>query len=234
MRHKVPQPAESLVIPVAGAANAGHGWASTAELHFLVLDAALRSHRHKVTHPIVPSGLGLFHKLEEIYSAFSAEVGKTLDHHPEAKDVVFVGHSLGGLLGRRYLSDHLSSDRHLGVIAIGTPHDGLSRFVPRRWKDSYEDFAGSIGELSPPTQAFVGSAMDELVPVRSSLADIPAAQRFHFGLTRHRDERVTSFVHLTPLPHNLLPVAPSVVRLTSRLVDDMVAHGLPDRSSVAA
>lgn len=75
------------------------------------------------------------------YSSFSASLETILRGLDErvstvlrlsGEKPVLIGHSLGGLLSRKWLADYNGSDRVRGVITLGTPHGGskMAVFAP--------------------------------------------------------------------------------------------------------
>jgi pimeloyl-ACP methyl ester carboxylesterase len=67
-----------------------------------------------------------------VYSSFCVSLDEILrgldDHvataHWQAGKPILVGHSLGGLLSRKWLAEYNGIDRVRGIITLGTPHGG--------------------------------------------------------------------------------------------------------------
>ncbi|UZP68412.1 alpha/beta fold hydrolase [Desulfovibrio mangrovi] len=64
-----------------------------------------------------------FTRFETLLSKLEEEVAALEKRHPSTKPIL-VGHSLGGLLIRAWLSEGDNEQRVAGVITLGTPHQG--------------------------------------------------------------------------------------------------------------
>jgi pimeloyl-ACP methyl ester carboxylesterase len=199
---------EILIIPIAGAGNYGKKRVSTAKFHFPLLSRSLQHiESSRVTDPVIPPKFGIFGSLDGIYEDVATEVLSLSDLEPGVKRIV-VGHSLGGLLGRRMLGEGIID----GLVTLGAPHAGLSRFsiplIPPATRREYERFADAIPDnAARGSLSLIGSRYDGLVPLESSLADLKNAIRHEFrGATTH----------------NLMPLTSGIVSVSTRMVQNMV------------
>ncbi len=88
------------------------------------------------------------------------------------KDVVLVGHSMGALLGRRYLETH-GRDQGYRLVAFGAPHGGtriaktaLGRCGRQIWSE--HDFIRSLEAIPPNDMLNIRTTHDNLIVPRKS------------------------------------------------------------------
>jgi hypothetical protein len=195
--------AETLIIPIAGAGNCGKERVSTAAPHFYFMLRKLKQIKEaKVSNPLVPAGFGVFGSLDKTYDQMRAIFEKIEQERPDSRKIV-VGHSLGGLLGRRLVVEGLADT----VVGIGSPQLGLQQIIPSRIRSAYREFGEAIPDNAEPGQiALIGYRFDELVPLESSLPELQ-------NVDRHE--------HLSPTTHNFLLLTPGVIKLSERLVRAM-------------
>jgi pimeloyl-ACP methyl ester carboxylesterase len=118
---------------------------------------------------------------------------------------VLIGHSLGGLLSRKWLAEYNGNDRVRGIITLGTPHEGskMAVFGPGALARSIRpngSLAASLRDLPPVSNlpcASLVSPEDEAVLPSSSL--IPP-QGWNMRLT-------------PPLPHFSMLFSPRTVAI---------------------
>jgi pimeloyl-ACP methyl ester carboxylesterase len=174
-------PEVNRVIQLAsGIANLGHDHVSTAALHFAPLRLFLNRQLHTpVNEPVVPCDLGLLGPTHEIAKKFNVAMERELDRYPNA-EVYFIAHSLGGLLTRNFLLQSPEArERTIGLITLGTPHDGVHGSHLRRFASITSninglaaDVAGGFfetGEL--PNLSMTATTLDLLVAPGSALPE---------------------------------------------------------------
>jgi hypothetical protein len=174
----------------AGIANFGVANVTTAKAHFAPLSIALQRQLHiPVLEPVVPSGLGMFGPTKAMARKFDEAVIHSLDDYPNAR-VLFIAHSLGGLLSREhFLTSEQTRDRYIGLITLGTPHLGADT---KRWRafkpivDNINGFANEVlsgfnevGESKPLTMT--ATTRDYIVTPESALPPIDNADRHLFA-----------------------------------------------------
>ncbi|MGL5827625.1 MAG: lipase/acyltransferase domain-containing protein [Nocardioides sp.] len=84
----------------------------------------------------------------------SAEVHARLGHltEPErAKRVIVIGHSMGGLVGRLWLTDPVQARTCLALLTVGTPHRGATKALD--WMVNGASFGGGLRLASEPVVA---------------------------------------------------------------------------------
>jgi pimeloyl-ACP methyl ester carboxylesterase len=124
---------------------------------------------------------------------------------------ILIGHSLGGLLARKWLAEYNGEDRVRGIITLGTPHEGSKAAVlaPGELARSIRpngSLVASLRELPPislPCTSLVSPADEAVLP---SSALIPP-QGWNMRLT-------------PPLPHFSMLFSP---RTTDMLLEELRA-----------
>jgi hypothetical protein len=202
--------AKTLIIPIAGAGNCGRDVVSTAAPHFYrMLGKLKRIDGAQVANPLVPAGFGILGSLDKTYDQVRTSIEKIQQKQPDAKKII-VGHSLGGLLGRKLLAEGLAD----GVVGIGSPQRGLRRIVPAPTRAAYIEFSEAIPDTADIGQiALIGYRHDELVPLESSLAELQNAERHEY---------------MSKTTHNLLLLSSGVINLSAELVSSMVERTIQE------
>lgn len=217
----------------AGIANFGIGPITTAKAHFAPLAITLEKQLHaKVLDPVFPCGLGILGPTEGMARKFDETVEKNLDDYPNAR-VLFIAHSLGGLLSRRHiLNAPQARERYVGLITLGTPHLGVDKNHLRHFKpivDTINGFAGDVmsgyrttGETT--RLAMTATTRDIIVPCESALPDIPQADRHlfaHMGTHPEIPGNIHRHANLL-LEHNGLVAHPLAIMQTVHLARTML------------
>jgi len=118
------------------------------------LERALRDHGYEVVNVTYPSTDGY---IEDFSSALAREVATFLDGTPrDSVKVHFVGHSMGGLVIRHYLTraDAITPD---SCVFIATPHRGAALTDARKGSFLFQTFLGHKAalELSPSSEFYL-------------------------------------------------------------------------------
>jgi len=177
---------ENIIMPVAGVGNWGSGSYSTAAIHFASLRESLKEEFDMpVLPPTIPTGLGFFETMKNTYQHFEEDVEKAADVYPNAR-ILFVAHSLGGLLCRELIGrEQTSNSRYIGAITLGSPHRGMPQNFPlfSRKIAEINSFADNVTTLWPrlkkgPSLALVSTSHDIVVPPKSALPPLSRANRY--------------------------------------------------------
>ncbi len=223
----------------AGIANFGVGPVSTAKAHFAPLSIALERQLHvPVLEPIVPRGLGMFGPTKAMAKKFDEAVRHSIDDYPNAR-VLFIAHSLGGLLSREHLlSSGDERDRYIGLITMGTPHLGADATRWRAFKpivDNINGFAQEVmdgsneaGESKP--LAMTATTRDYMVSPESALPPICNADRHLFAHYNVSSESLAG-AHRHPnlfVEHLGLVVHPLAIMQTVGLARTMLKNASQD------
>ncbi len=224
---------ETLVVPVAGILNVEAGEHSTAELHFSRLSRKMeKTLGIAVARPIVPVGLGVLQSSKAIYEHFAKEVDARVQANDQAR-VLFLGHSLGGLLCREFLARNYSrTERYIGAVTLGSPHLQVDE---RQWMGLYrgvvrniDRFINNIPMLDSPEEGgpdlhFVAASNDAVVPPSNALPDFPGATRsLLLGYNQKPPydidmDKVTTF-RMFPVGHNSMLVQPQATNAITSIV----------------
>jgi triacylglycerol esterase/lipase EstA (alpha/beta hydrolase family) len=109
-----------------------------------------------------------------------------------SKQVIILGHSMGGLVARAYLRRH-GHERIARVITLGTPHHGtaLAHFGPgsnaaqmRRGSEWLGSLAASEANLQRTLFSSIYSVHDNIIAPQDS-SDLPGARNLVFGAIGH-------------------------------------------------
>jgi pimeloyl-ACP methyl ester carboxylesterase len=217
----------------AGIANFGVGHVTTAKAHFIPLQFILHRQLHvPVIDPVMPCDLGILGPTEGIARKFNENVDRELGRYPNAQ-VLFIAHSLGGLLVRNHLlQSQETHERTIGLITLGTPHDGVEE---TRWGrvntvvGNINGFARDIKEGCAKVEdstdvVMTATTLDAVVPVSSALsADTPGERHVYAhpgaGVTADAERHIN-----TGIDHNGLVAHPQAVMHVTHLARQLLAQ----------
>ena len=133
---------------------------------------------------IIPSFFGVF-KLEETYLEVESETLDRMSDYPDGTKFCMAGFSLGGDMVARFESLH--PDLIESSLSIAGAHLGsrVYGFGPKHFKpflDKTADIRRDVGRDGPPI-SFIGSRFDNLIPLNSSLPDLPF-------VSKEKDQRI--------------------------------------------
>lgn len=123
------------------------------------------------------SYLSLFTSMDIISSRLEMHMAEVEAAHPGKKPIL-VGHSLGGILARRWLKTPGNQDRVAGILTLATPHGGskMAILAPGKLGKNITPSAGLIRELresaaplSIPCVSLVTPTDEAVLPAASLL-----------------------------------------------------------------
>ena len=149
----------------------------------------------------------------------SAEVERIVDETGFER-IHIIGHSLGGLIGRYYVTRLGGDARVHTLVTLGTPHEGTyaAYAVPTRLMQQMRPGSGLVRELARPVRGcrtrFIAYWSD------SDIAVLPQSS----AAVRHRDLRARN-VRLHGAGHLTLPMMSEVVHGISNALAHLDEHG---------
>lgn len=139
-----------------------------------------------------------------------------------------IGHSKGGLVGRRYIQHYGGEKRVKSLITLGTPHHGTWTALLATIPFSVVGLGGSVSELLPSSATIRNLTRESFpddIPLTSiySRADL-VCPWWHAALHPSPQQRDIRTVEVQGVGHSELTWSPAVYREAKRALDDATAR----------